>query len=28
MVAADRGSGDRAREEVSLMEAEVIERGH
>ena len=28
MVAADEGSGDRAREEVTVMEAEVIERGH
>jgi hypothetical protein len=28
MVAADGGSGDRAREEVTLMETEVIERGH
>jgi hypothetical protein len=28
MVAADGSSDDRSREEVTLMEAEVIERGH
>ena len=28
MVAADASGGDRSRDEVTLMEAEVIERGH